>query len=59
MAVRFLAKLMRLEPDDAYRQAIARTLPRLAARRAIEERGRMLGDFLLALEETRSLPHPD
>jgi uncharacterized protein YyaL (SSP411 family) len=52
MAVRFLA---RLAPAERYRDAIARTLGSLGRREAIEERGRFLGDLLLALDETRGV----
>lgn len=55
MAIRFLARMMRLAPSDAYRSAIARAIPVVASRRAIEDRGRMLGDLLLALDETREV----
>jgi uncharacterized protein len=55
MAIRFLARLQRLAPDDAYRNAVARALPGVANRQAVEERGRMLGDLLLALEETQGV----
>jgi len=53
MAIRFLTRLERLAPSDAARSAIARGLAAVATRPAIEERGRMVGDLLLALEETR------
>ena len=53
-AIRFLARLAKLSPEDArYRSAIAATLRAIATPDAIKARGRMLGDFLLALEETR------
>ena len=55
MAVRFLARLSRVAPGDAYRVAIGRALAGVASSEAIDERGRMLGDLLLALEETRYL----
>jgi hypothetical protein len=55
MAIRFLARMQQLAPDDGYRDAIARALPVVATREAIGERGRMVGDLLLALEETRGL----
>ncbi|MGH7298728.1 MAG: DUF255 domain-containing protein [Polyangiaceae bacterium] len=53
MALRFLARMTRLAPDDAYRSAIARGLPVVARKEAMRARGRMLGDVLLALDETR------
>jgi uncharacterized protein YyaL (SSP411 family) len=64
MAVRFLVRLARLgaretpwgDPSPAsLRETIRRALPPLLARQAIEERGRMIGDLLLALDEVRSL----
>jgi hypothetical protein len=55
MAIRFLARMQRLAPSDAYRAAIARALPVVASRQAVEERGRMVGDLLLALDETRGV----
>jgi hypothetical protein len=55
MAIRFLARVARLAPTDAYRDAIARALPVVATRAALAERGRMIGDLLLALDETRGL----
>jgi hypothetical protein len=55
-AIRFLARLAKLQPEDPrYRTAIAGTLRAIATPDAIKARGRMLGDFLLALEETRGL----
>jgi hypothetical protein len=53
MAIRFLAKMQRLAPSEAYKTAIRKALPLVANRKAIEERGRMVGDLLLALGETR------
>jgi len=55
MALRFLARLARVAPSDALRAAIAEGIPAVANRQAIEQRGRMIGDLLLALEETRGL----
>ncbi|MGO9837836.1 MAG: DUF255 domain-containing protein [Polyangiaceae bacterium] len=55
MAVRLLARLARLLPSDTYRSAIARALAVVGTREAIEDRGRMLGDLLLALDETRAV----
>jgi hypothetical protein len=55
MAIRFLGRLTRLLATDAYRKAIARALALVGTRDAIEDRGRMLGDLLLAIDETRSL----
>ena len=55
MAVRFLARLSRVAPSDGYRSAIGRALAVVGTQEAIDDRGRMLGDLLLALEETRYL----
>jgi hypothetical protein len=55
MALRFLARMARVAPSDAYRSAIARGLPVVANRQAMEARGRMLGDVLLTLDETRGV----
>jgi uncharacterized protein len=55
MALRFLARLSRVAPSDAYRNAIGRALSVIATREAIDDRGRMVGDLLLALEETKYL----
>jgi uncharacterized protein len=55
MALRFLARLSRVAPSDAYRNAIGRALSVVATREAVGDRGRMVGDLLLALEETKYL----
>ncbi len=55
MAVRFLARLARLASTDTYRGVIGRALAVEATRDAIADRGRMVGDLLLALEETKGL----
>jgi uncharacterized protein YyaL (SSP411 family) len=55
VALRFLARLTRTTRDDRYQPMIAGTLRSIASPDAIRERGRMLGDFLLALEETRGV----
>ena len=55
MAMRFLARLARVAPSDAYRDAIARALAVIATRDAIDDRGRMVGDLLLAIEESKYL----
>jgi uncharacterized protein YyaL (SSP411 family) len=55
MAARFLARLTRAAPTDAYRDAIAGAISAVATRQAIDDRGRMIGDVLLAFEETRGL----
>ncbi len=58
-ALRFLARLARQtrRPDEKARcqKAIAGTLAAIATPEAIKSRGRVLGDFLLALEETRGV----
>jgi uncharacterized protein YyaL (SSP411 family) len=53
MAARFLARLSRAQPTDAYRAAIASALASAARPKAVEDRGRMVGDLLLAIDETR------
>ncbi len=55
MAVRFLARLARLARTDAYRSVIGRALAVAATREAIQDRGRMVGDLLLALTETQGV----
>jgi uncharacterized protein YyaL (SSP411 family) len=55
MAIRFLARLSRFAPSDAYKVAIGKALAVVATREAIEDRGRMLGDLLLALDESKYL----
>ncbi len=57
MAVRVLAKLARAVPErrDAYARAIDRTLRAVATPERIMARGRMLGDVLLALEESKGV----
>jgi uncharacterized protein YyaL (SSP411 family) len=55
MALRFLARLARLAPSEQLTTAIARGLLAVTDEHAIEERGRMVGDLLLALEETRGV----
>jgi uncharacterized protein YyaL (SSP411 family) len=55
MAIRFLAHLSRFAPSDAYRSTISRAVAVIGTREAIADRGRMIGDLLLALEETKYL----
>jgi hypothetical protein len=50
-----LARVAKHAPSDSPRRLIARTLRALATPDQIKERGRMLGDFLLALEETKGV----
>ncbi|HEX3769730.1 MAG TPA: DUF255 domain-containing protein [Polyangiaceae bacterium] len=54
MAVRFLARLARLAPTDAYRGAVRGALAAVATKDAIDERGRMVGDLMLAIDESRA-----
>jgi hypothetical protein len=55
MAIRLLGRLARVVPTDAYRKAIARALAVVGTRASVEDRGRMLGDLLLALDETHAV----
>jgi uncharacterized protein YyaL (SSP411 family) len=55
MAIRFLGRLGQVVPNDAYRKAIARAFAVVGANDAIEDRGRMIGDLLLAVDETRAV----
>jgi uncharacterized protein len=55
MAIRFLARLSRVAPSDAYRAAIGRALAVIGTREAVDDRGRMVGDLLLAIEESKYL----
>jgi uncharacterized protein YyaL (SSP411 family) len=55
MAIRFLVRLQAASPDARYVRAIASALRAIATPEEIKGRGRMLGDFLLALEESRSV----
>ena len=55
-ALRFLARLARLKTGDArYPVAIERTLRAIVTPDSIKGRGRMLGDFLLAIAETKGV----
>ena len=55
--LRVLAKLSKAFPDRApkYKRAIQRTLRAIATADKIHDRGRMVGDFLLALDETKGV----
>ena len=55
--LRVLARLARALPDRAakYKRTIDRTLRAMATPERVKERGRMVGDFLLALEETKDV----
>jgi uncharacterized protein YyaL (SSP411 family) len=55
LGLRFLARVAKETPTEGYRRLIARTLRAVATPDRIKERGRMLGDFLLALEETKGV----
>jgi len=55
MAIRFLARMQRLVPSDATKDAIAHAIPVVSTRQAIADRGRMVGDLLLALDETKGV----
>jgi uncharacterized protein YyaL (SSP411 family) len=57
MAIRALAKLAHAEPErrEAYGKAIDRALRRVSEPREIKARGRMIGDLVLALEESRGV----
>ncbi len=57
MATRVLAKLAHAVPETrvAYGRAIDRALRRVSEPGEIKARGRMIGDFVLALEETRGV----
>jgi uncharacterized protein len=55
MAIRFLAHLSRFAPADAYRTAIGRALAVIGTKETIDDRGRMIGDLLLAIEESKYL----
>jgi uncharacterized protein YyaL (SSP411 family) len=57
LALRVLAKLAWIVPvqKEVYARAIDRTLRRIVEATAIKSRGRMIGDFLLALEETKGV----
>jgi len=53
--LRVLARLSKAVPDHAsiYKRAIDRTLRAIATPEKIKDRGRFVGDFLLALDETK------
>ena len=55
LAIRFLAKLARLVPTDEYRTVIGKTIAVVGTPGSVASRGRMVGDLLLALDETRGL----
>ena len=51
-AIRFLARLERVQHTDARGTALRKALAALRTKDGIESRGRMIGDFLLAMDET-------
>lgn len=55
MALRMLARVARVTNDVRYRHAIDRILRAISTPEEIKGRGRMLGDYLLALEETKGV----
>jgi uncharacterized protein YyaL (SSP411 family) len=57
MAMRMLARVAKLDPARraVFSRAIGRTIRAIATPEEIKGRGRMLGDFLLALEETEGV----
>jgi uncharacterized protein YyaL (SSP411 family) len=57
MAIRVLAKLAHADAGkrEAYGKSIDRALVRVSEPREIKARGRMIGDLVLALEETRGV----
>jgi uncharacterized protein YyaL (SSP411 family) len=57
-AARFFAALARLTGDAAWNERARRTLAAVCTPRAVAERGRMLGDLLLALDEAGVVPWP-
>jgi uncharacterized protein YyaL (SSP411 family) len=58
MAARFFAALGRVTGDAAWKERGRRTLAAICTPRALEERGRWLGEVLLALDEVGAIPWP-
>jgi uncharacterized protein len=58
MALRLLSRVARRTADPRYRTAIDRILRAISTPEEIKGRGRMLGDYLLALEETKGVRGP-
>jgi uncharacterized protein YyaL (SSP411 family) len=52
---RLFAALARLTGDDSYRKRAQHTLAAIAVPQALRERGRMIGSYLLALDEADAL----
>ena len=55
-AARFFAALFRITGDPAWKQRGLRTLAAVCTPRALDERGRMLGELILALDELGAVP---
>src|SRR5256885_8361738 len=55
MAIRFLARVAKASPEPKYRVAIDRALRAVSDPAQIKSRGRFIGDFLLALEESKGV----
>lgn len=55
MALRMFARLARATTDAKYKTALDRILRAISTPEEIKARGRMLGDYLLALEETKGV----
>lgn len=55
MAIRMLARLARATNDAKYKHAIDRVLRAVSTPEEIKSRGRWLGDYLLALEESKGV----
>jgi len=58
LAARFLAGLGRITGDAAFSARAKRTLVAIGTPRGVAEQGRMVGDFLLALDEVGVFPWP-
>ena len=58
MAARFFAALGRITGDAAWKERARRTLAAVCTPRALEERGRMLGELVLALDEAGAVAWP-
>jgi uncharacterized protein YyaL (SSP411 family) len=57
-AARFFAALARVTGDVAWKQRGLRTLAAVCTPRAVDERGRMIGELVLALDELGAVPWP-
>jgi hypothetical protein len=58
LAARFLAALGRITRDPAWRDHGRRALTAVCTPRALDERGRLVGEIVLALDEVGALPWP-